>query len=481
MAAGGRAGGPFRGLALTTRLTLAYALVSLAVLLCMGLLLSLLVARHFDELDREALSHRIRAIDAIALRSSSAGDLRDRLEQAWPSGEGDVRVMVEDTTGAVLFASPGFDVPAPWRRDAPAGPFGAMTWRDGHRSFRVASASAAIGSPGGDPLRVWAALDSGQHAHFLADLRAALWLYVAFASLLSALLGWGVARRGLAPLTTMKARAQAVTSQRLDPRMPVAAVPVEMADLAASLNEMLDRLQDDFRRLSDFSSDLAHELRTPISNLLTQTQVALAQPRDAATYRDVLASNAEEFDRLARTVSDMLFLAKTENGLALPNPERVVLADEVRALLDYYEAVADEKGVTLNLQGDAEVVGDRLMLRRAIGNLLSNALRHTPCGGRVTVGIADASSGVSVGVANTGDTIPPDVLPRLFDRFRRGHAARARPDSDGAGLGLSITRAIAQAHGGTVTATSEAGLTRFTLVLPRPAARLRQDPAAIIR
>ncbi len=117
----------------------------------------------------------------------------------------------------------------------------------------------------------------------------------------------------------MKARAQAVTAHKLDQRMPAQAVPVEMADLAHSLNEMLERLQRDFQRLSEFSSDLAHELRTPISNLLTQTQVALAQPRDAAAYREILASNAEEFQRLARMVSDMLLLAKAEHGLLLPH------------------------------------------------------------------------------------------------------------------------------------------------------------------
>ncbi len=178
----------------------------------------------------------------------------------------------------------------------------------------------------------------------------------------------------------MASRASGVTANKLDARMPVAAVPLEMADLAATLNAMLARLQDDFRRLSEFSSDLAHELRTPITNLMTQTHVVLSQPREAAKYREVLVSNAEELQLLGRMVSDMLYLAKMEHGITLPSEEAISVADEVQALFDFYEALAEDKGVSLQLRGQAKIAGDRLMLRRALSNLLSNALRYTPQG-----------------------------------------------------------------------------------------------------
>jgi two-component system, OmpR family, heavy metal sensor histidine kinase CusS len=291
-------------------------------------------------------------------------------------------------------------------------------------------------------------------------------MYVALAALLSGMLGWWVARTGLAPLRAMKTRAQAVTAHKLDERMPAEAVPIEMADLAESLNDMLARLQKDFQRLSEFSSDLAHELRTPISNLMTQTQVVLTQPRNADTYRDILASNAEEFQRLARMVSDMLLLAKAEHGLLLPSAEDISLAAEAQALFDFYEALADEKGVSLNLTGEGYVKGDRLMLRRAISNLLSNALRYTPMQGQVRVEIGTTGALVSLSVENTGAEISPELLPRLFDRFFRADKSRAHPDSDGAGLGLSITRAIVQAHGGVAAVSSFDGKTRFTLSFP---------------
>jgi two-component system heavy metal sensor histidine kinase CusS len=245
--------------------------------------------------------------------------------------------------------------------------------------------------------------------------------------------------------------------------MPVEAVPVEMADLANELNRMLDRLQQDFQRLSDFSSDLAHELRTPISNLLTQTQVALSNRRDADTYRDILASNAEEFQRLARMVSDMLFLAKTEGGIQLPSKELFSAAQEAQALLDFYEAVADEKSIHMSLHGGSDILGDRLMFRRAVSNLLSNALRHTNTAGEVCIEISDTEVATKVTVENTGEEIDPKIMPRLFDRFYRADPSRAQPDSEGAGLGLAITRAIVEAHGGRIEVASAQGRTRFTL------------------
>ena len=240
------------------------------------------------------------------------------------------------------------------------------------------------------------------------------------------------------------------------------------SDLARELNHMLDRLQEDFQRLSDFSSDLAHELRTPISNLLTQTQVTLSAKRDADTYRDTLASNAEELQRLARMVADMLFLAKTERGVDLPHKEWFSAAAEVQALLEFYEAVAEEKGIDLRAHGDGDIQGDRLMFRRAVSNLLSNAIRHTPDEGDVQIYVSRDEDAIKVIVENTGKEIEPKDLSRLFDRFYRADPSRTHPGSDGAGLGLSITKAIVEAHGGTVSAHSSQGRTRFTLVFPFP-------------
>ena len=169
---------------------------------------------------------------------------------------------------------------------------------------------------------------------------------------------------------------------------------------------------------------------------------------------------------MARMIADMLFLATTERGAALPSREPFPVAQEVKALFDFYDAVADGKNVTLQLSGDATLIGDRLMVRRALSNLLSNALRHSKASGVVHVDIASTPTSTIVSVQNTGDDVDPKLLPRLFDRFFRADAARTHPESDGAGLGLSITRAIVEAHGGSASVTSVGGLTRFTLTFP---------------
>ncbi len=453
-------------LSLTTRLTLLYSLVSALLLLGMAGLTAVAVDRHFEVLDRDTLHDKIELIQDSVAKAGTATDLQRRLDDALQNHPG-LFVRVDDAAGSVLYASAQFSFPAELVRahGVAAGP-AFFTWLQGEREFRALSAAAPAHAGLRQDMRIWVALDTLHHAHFISALRAALWLYAGLAAGLSGMLGWWAARTGLAPLRAMKARAQAVTAHKLDQRMPAEAVPVEMADLAHSLNEMLERLQRDFQRLSEFSSDLAHELRTPISNLLTQTQVALAQPRDAAAYREILASNAEEFQRLARMVSDMLLLAKAEHGLLLPRTEPIDLADEVRALFDFYEALAEEKQIELRCSGAAVLSGDRLMLRRAISNLLSNALRHTPPRGCVEVVIESRPSAISLQVGNSGSTIAPELLPRLFDRFFRADKSRAHPDTEGAGLGLAITQAIVQAHGGQAAVTSAAGRTCFTLSFP---------------
>lgn len=230
---------------------------------------------------------------------------------------------------------------------------------------------------------------------------------------------------------------------------------------------MLARLQQDFARLTEFSGDLAHELRTPITNMLTQVQVVLAHPRSNEAYRETLASCAEELQQLAQTVGDLLYLAQAEAPGALPSRELVALDGVVDSLLEFYDLLAEDRQLTLRRDGVASVEGNRLMLHRAIANLLSNALKHAAAGSEVRVRLAEADGVCRVSVHNVGTPISAEALPRLFDRFYRGERGR----HEGAGLGLAITRAIAQAHGGSVSVVSDDTGTVFELVLPGAAAR----------
>ena len=449
-------------ISLTARLTALYTLVSAVVLVGLGALVVMATERHFVELDRDFLKDKIALIQKIVQASGPGAPLVPQLSGVLASHQG---LFIELRQGEQVVFATREGVFPPSAVGAAAAPDQPTDWRVGGQTLR--GMRALVEAPAAQtPLQILVALDTAHHAHFMHKLVQTLALYLLAAISLSGLLGWWAARNGLSPLRTMKERAQAVTGQRLDQRMPVETVPVEFAELAQSLNTMLERLQADFARLQDFSSDLAHELRTPINNLLTQTQVSLAQKREASVYQDILASNAEEFQRLARMVSDMLFLAKTAHGIELPHPEAIWLDQEARALFDFYDAVADDKGIRLSITGQARVMGDRLMIRRAIGNLLSNALRHSTADAEVTVTIEEQDGTATLCLNNRGETIAPEALPRLFDRFFRVDRSRSHPDSDGAGLGLSITKAIMLAHGGEVSVTSVDGLTSWSDIPP---------------
>ena len=456
----------FRSFSLTSRLTVFFTMAAAAIVLGLGVLFMVLTERHFVDLDRSSLQDKQHLIEEILTTANSTDDARWRLGEALGNHHG-LYAIVASRQGETIFRSNGFQPPASlWVAHAAGAQTAIQDWRDKGQEFRSLRFQANLADASSDIFDVLVAIDTVHHAHFMAQLRRTLALYAVLAVGVSGVLGWFAAYKGLGPLRAIKARASVVTGQQLSQRMSVEAVPIEMADLARELNQMLDRLQEDFRRLSEFSSDLAHELRTPISNLLTQTQVALSAKRDADTYRDILESNAEEFQRLARMVSDMLFLAKTERGVDLPNKELFSAAEDAQALLEFYEAVADEQGVRLSLRGDGHISGDRLMFRRALSNLLSNALQHTPARGTVQIEISETVEGTLVVVENSGDPIDPTALPRLFDRFYRADPARAHPASEGAGLGLPITRAVVQAHGGTVDARSQDGLTAFRMLFP---------------
>ncbi len=455
---------------LTFRLTLLFAVLSTAVLTLLGVLVSVLVERHFVVLDMELIHGKIELLEHAVEKVRSPHELAllpEQLDEALV-GHGGLMVQVLGPDGATVFSTPGAEFPEALLKSAHnAMPVPPAIWETAARvPHRGTVALARTGMENAAPVVLAVATDISHHAHFMDSFRTALWAIIVAAVLLTSFLGWLVTRRGLAPLQALRQRAAVITSQRLDHRLSLDAVPAELVELTNTLNDMLARLEDSFRRLSDFSSDLAHELRSPVSNLLTQTQVTLSRARTPEEYRDVLASNAEEFERLSRMISDMLFLAKADNHLIVPDRQPVDLTAEVRGVLDFYEGLAEENRVTLAASGSGQVSGDRLMLRRAISNLLSNAIRYTPADGRVTVTVDDSDAAcVKLLVSNTGTPIPSEHLPRLFDRFYRVDASRER-FNEGAGLGLAITRSILRAHGGNVQASSKDGLTTFELTLP---------------
>ena len=455
-------------LGLTTRLTLLNSAVAVLVLSGLGFMMTRANEAHFVELDRSFLQDKAALVRQLLASSTSQAQMQQKLQELQQSHLG---LYIQLTQGnRLLFgaADSPFSTQTTQQQEPPPAQLTTRDWQWNGQTVRGGATELAAPAflAASTPLRLRLATDTHHHTHFMEDLRHSVLVYLLVAAVLSGLLAWWAARRGLAPLRAMRERARRVNAHQLDERMPEASVPVEMAELAHDLNTMLARLQIDFQRLSDFSSDLAHELRTPISNLMTQTQVTLAQPRDAAAYRETLASNAEELQRLGRMVSDMLLLAKTEHGLALPQRERIALHEQTQALFDFYDVVADERGIELVRHGQAVALGDRLMLRRAISNLMSNAIRHAPAQSRVVVRLSQVRGEASLCVENAGPAIAPEHLPRLFDRFYRVDKSRVHLPSDGTGLGLAITQAIMSAHGGSVTVESSGNSTRFCLRFP---------------
>ncbi|MEK7231786.1 MAG: heavy metal sensor histidine kinase [Pseudomonadota bacterium] len=281
---------------------------------------------------------------------------------------------------------------------------------------------------------------------------------------------WWIARRGLKPLFRLRQAVTAVTTRDLSYRLTENGLPAELREVAASFNRMLQRLEDGVSRLFQFSGDLAHEMRTPISNLLGKTQVTLSKARPADEYRSVLESNAEELERLGRLVNDMLFLAQAEHAQAALQREAVDLKQDAARVAEFFEPVAEERQVTVRVDGAGVIQADRLMIRRAISNLVSNAIRHTPRGRSVTVRITETpDAGATVSVSNSGERISPEHLPRLFERFYRADPGRSRTQG-GTGLGLAIVKSIMKLHGGNANAESgPGGITSFHLVFPNRA------------
>lgn len=452
---------------ITFRLTLLFASASTAVLLLLGLLIGNSVEHHFEEQDMEVLSGKMELTRHALEKVHSQSDLNALSQQLDDSlvGHHGLAVVVVAPSGQTLFVTSGAEFPqALLAQPSSMSISRPIVWktRDGV-PLRGISEMVQTGIKGEKPAVVAVATDITHHEHFMSSFRFTLWSVVVLAALITGLLGWMAARHGLAPLHAIKREAAAITADRLHSRLPTDEIPVELVDLADTLNQMLARLEDSFQRLSDFSSDIAHELRTPVSNLLTQTQVMLSRARSIDEYQDVLASNAEELERMAKMIADMLFLAKADNDLVIPHLEDVDLRAEAEGLASFYEAVAEESGVSLTVEGNATARGDRLMLRRAMGNLLSSAFGHTPLGGyvRVRIGI-DGDQIATIQVENSGETIAPEHLPRLFDRFYRTDPSRKRL-ADGVGLGLAITRSIIQAHGGSISVQSTDGVTIFEL------------------
>ena len=328
----------------------------------------------------------------------------------------------------------------------------------------------ATASGNGGVVEIVAAHVMTQEASLLKDYYHRVFLTSVIAALATALLAYLALTHGLRPLHAMAGKAAEITPKNLTTRLRDADAPVELRQLAGAFNAMLDRLADGYERLSQFSADLAHEIRTPIGVLIGQTQVTLAQPRSIDEYQSVLESNLEELERLARIVENILFLAQADHdGFAIETAP-LVIEDELGNIAEYFEGLAEERGLSFEIEASGRVKANAMLWRRAINNLVVNAVRYANSGTTLRLLGHQDEQGATVTVENLGAPLGAEQLNRLFDRFYRGDTARS-VFTESNGLGLDIVRAIMTLHGGSADVScTEQGCIRFTLRFPSAAA-----------
>jgi two-component system heavy metal sensor histidine kinase CusS len=457
---------------LTFRLSMMFVCAVVAVLVVAGFTFDAFSRHHFKALDRQAMTEKLESIRQIMDGEAGSADSSEVVLQlqALLGAHQELSASIVTEGGRTIFATPNGAVqpPAAAVHEAEED---MLEWTAGGHMYRGMRAQVHLVNEA-EPLTAWLSMDITSHMHFVETLRWWLVIGLAISALVSAALGWLVARSGLKPVAQVTQVAASMSAGSLKERIPMDSVPRELESLVSSFNAMLARLEESFVRLSNFSADIAHELRTPISNLRTHTEVILSKKRAPDTYEENLYSNLEDLNRLSSIIDGMLFLAKSDNGLVLPAKEKVELRSVVEKLFEYYQLLAEDTAVKLQVSGHGAVYGDGTMLDRMISNLLSNALRYTPPNYTISVKIETFGRMISLSVKNPGEEIAAEHLPRLFDRFYRVDPARREGATNNAGLGLAIVRSLVDAHDGTVECVSRGGYTTFEIRLPAwPAAR----------
>jgi two-component system heavy metal sensor histidine kinase CusS len=473
---GGAPSASTKSLSITKRLMALNILAALTLLLSASLFFMWAVGKEWEEEDRVLLYQKVQIIkDLLSNNSIQSAALRNEIR--WDSLS-DISIKfytrIFDEKGDLLLETPGmagildrkaFLSPSGVDDELPA-KMVRLKSPDGRHAYRLLAARVATGVDR-KPVTLQLGLDvSGEIAHTAYHGKIVVILIMS-GIVLSTLVGYAITRRGLRPLREVTEAIQRVSPSHLDERINRVKWPEELSALAEVFNQSISGLEDAFGRLSRYASDLAHELRTPINNLMGETEVALSKSRTADEYRQVLESSLEEYCKLSRLTEGLLFLARADNQKTSIQKSLLDTSREIEAIREFYSILAEERGITVICEGSAQLKADQILFQRAIGNLVSNALQYTPRGGTVTISVRDADDRhVEVSVKDTGIGIPSEDLPNIFDRFYRARSGRSQ-HPEGTGLGLPIVKSIMDLHGGKVHVQSESGKgTTATLRFP---------------
>jgi len=426
------------------------------------------IDQHFVEQDSDELNEVFEAVQSKLAEAHEQNVLPSSILFQAVSGHHGVYYHVADKNNNTIFTSQDADLstfPKKFTALNHVIPSTLILFNDGKHILRGTKISFELTTKLGlEKYTVTVASNMEFHMNYMQNFKNTLWGIVFLAAVITVFAARFAVYRGHAPLRQLSREIESITADKLDVRLDPLNVPVELTTLVNSFNTMIGRLEDGFERLSHFSADIAHELRTPITNLTTQTQVMLSKPRDSEAYIEILYSNLEEYERMTKMVSDMLLLAQTEHGLIKPKLDNIDVPKELGELIEFFSVLADEKKVVIILTGSGfKLLCDKSMFRQALSNLLSNAIRYSPENDTITVATSEEHDKKMVCISNHGEAIPPEHIPRLFDRFYRGDPSRKR-DGQGAGLGLTIAKAIINVNNGDIIVESSADKTSFCVV-----------------
>ncbi|MCF5724227.1 heavy metal sensor histidine kinase [Pseudomonas syringae] len=455
---------------LTLRLALIFALLAFALLATLGVALYRELERELVMRDDAALISRADQLRNL-LNDSNTLDLiktKPELFQNMLGNRESVLSISAPGQKPLLLVNPGnIDLPS-----VPAVPknhalgLGDVHHFPGMNGVPYASVAASIDSGDLGSLQVTTGRLMAERTAVLANYRLSVYILASVAAIILALVGYLLVHRGLLPLRRLALHAQGIGIGNLAERLDGHGAPKELLPMIDAFNTMLERLAKGFVQLGQVSTDMAHELRTPINNLLGETQVALQQHRSVESYQQLLASNVEELERLARMLDNMLFLARTDPASALRQRQELCAADEVERIADYFEGLASDVDISIHAEGEGVIWAEPMLLRRALANLCANAIKYGAPSSGLQIQAVPNAEGINLRVSNQGETIAIEHLPRLFERFYRVDESRER-SAQSNGLGLSIVATIMQLHNGRYSVTSEAGVTCFELFFPR--------------
>ncbi len=462
---------------IVTRLTLAYVLTAFVMLtLTTGFLYYALFAS-LKSKDERFLADKILHFRSIIKSSNyDVQELELEVKEGSSYQFNKYLVKIVDTDGKVIMMSETSNMmdmlpfTPPHKVDEKPWVTGRFKSTSGE-VFILMSAWAECHDCVGHKVLINTALNITVEEAILKQYRKQIYLVLFIGVLLAGVTGMLIARRGLSPLRRITDVIQSIRASQLYERLAPAKWPQELTVLATSFDEMLDRLEDSFTRLSRFSTDIAHELRTPLNNLMGETEVALTKTRNIEEYQQILESSLEEYTRLSHMIEGLLFLARAENIDVKLDRTEVDALNEIQGVLEYYDALAEEKEIRVQCSGKGSVNADPLLLRRAVTNILSNAFRYSPSSSNIYIDIQeDEDQFLSISIMDNGIGIEAEDLNNIFERFYRTSGAKFH-DTRGSGLGLAIVKSIMDLHGGTIDVRSKP--TQGTTVLLKFPAKKR--------